>query len=143
MPVPAFREDGYLPEGLHVASEAEVAARFGDSTSRRVYLMGRLHRWLELARAVGARRFFIDGSFVTGKVEPGDVDAVVWLPDNFREQVRAGKPEAVELQAMVRAREPKELFAAYSVEMWDGWLEFFSGTREPDARRKGVVEAVL
>ena len=44
---------------------------------------------------------------------------------------------------MVRTREPKELFAAYSSETWDGWVEFFSGTREPDARRKGVVEVTL
>ena len=143
MPIPAFRVDDYLPEGLHEASEDEVAARFGVSTSRRVYLMGRLRRWLDLARAVGARRFFIDGSFVTEKAEPGDVDAVVWLSDSFREQVRAGRSEAVELQTMVRAPEPKELFAAYSSEMWDGWVEFFSGTREPDARRKGVVEVAL
>jgi hypothetical protein len=143
MPVPAFREDGYLPEGLHRASEGEVIAHFGVSTPRRVYLVGRLRRWLELAREVGARRFFIDGSFVTEKAEPGDVDAVVWLPDSFREQVSAGRPEAIELQAMVSAREPRELFAAYSVEMWDGWLEFFSRTREPDARRKGVVEIAL
>jgi hypothetical protein len=143
MPVPAFREDGYLPEGLHEASEEEVAARFGASTSHRAFLMERLRRWLELARVVGARRFFIDGSFVTGKAAPGDVDAVVWLPDSFREQVSTGRPEAVELQTMITAREPKELFAAYSVEMWDGWLEFFSGTRELDARRKGVVEVAL
>jgi hypothetical protein len=143
MPISAVREDGYLPEGLHEANEDEVVVRFGVSTSHRAFLMERLRHWLELARAVGARRFFIDGSFVTGKAEPGDVDAVVWLPDGVREQVRAGTPEAVALQSMITAREPKELFAAYSVEMWDGWLEFFSGTREPDARRKGVVEVTL
>jgi hypothetical protein len=143
MPIPAFREDGYLPEGLHEASEEEVVARFGLSTPRRVYLRARLRRWLELARAVGARRFFIDGSFVTEKAEPGDVDAVVWLPDSFRGQVSAGRSEAVELQRMVITREPEELFAAHSSEMWDGWVEFFSGTREPDARRKGVVEVAL
>jgi hypothetical protein len=143
MPIPAFREDGYLPEGLHQASEDEVLARFGHSTPRRVYLMGRLRRWLELARAVGAQRLFIDGSFVTEKVEPGDVDAVVWLPDSFREQVSAARSEAIELQTMVSTREPKELFSTYSSEMWEGWVEFFSQTREPDARRKGVVEVTL
>jgi len=143
MPVPPFREDGYLPEGRHTASEDEVVARFGVGTSHRADLMERLRRWLELARAVGAPRFFIDGSFVTRKAMPGDVDAVVWLPDSFREQVSAGRPEAVELQRMMIAREPKELFAAYSGEMWDGWLEFFGGTREPDSRRKGVVEVTL
>src|SRR6266852_5549466 len=100
MPIPAFRYDGYLPAGLHGASEEEVVARLGRSTSRRGYLLGRLRRWLELARAVGARRFFINGSFVTEKAEPGDVDAVVWLPDSFREQVRAGRSGAIELQTM-------------------------------------------
>jgi hypothetical protein len=64
MPIPAFREDGYLPEGLHEASEDE-------------------------------RDCF-------------------WPS-----------------------------FSAYSPEMWNGWVEFFSQTREADARRKGVVEVAL
>src|SRR5437016_5994677 len=67
MPIPAFRDDGYLPEGLHEASEEEVIARFGEPTPRREYLTGRLRRWLELARSVGARRLVLDGSFVTDK----------------------------------------------------------------------------
>lgn len=143
MPIPAFREDGYLPEGLYGASEEEVIVRFGPFTPRREYLMGRLRHWLELARAVRTRRFFINGSFVTDKAEPGDVDAVVWLPDNFQEQVNVGGPEAIELQTMLRTREPKELFPAHSQEMWEGWVEFFSQTREADGRRKGVVEVRL
>lgn len=143
MPIPAFREDGYLPTGLHEASKEEVIARFGQSTPRREYLMGRLRHWLELARAVGARRFFINGSFVTDKAEPGDVDAVVWLPDDFRAQVEVGNPEAIELQTMLRTREPKELFPAHSQEMWEGWVGFFNQTREADGRRKGVVEVRL
>lgn len=69
MAIPGFREDGYLPEGLHLADEDEVEDRFGQSTPRRVYLMGRVRRWLQLARAVGARRLLIDGSFVTRKPE--------------------------------------------------------------------------
>jgi hypothetical protein len=143
MSIPAFREDGYLPEGLHPAEEVEVAARFGAATPHRTWLMTRLSHWLALARAVGAHRFLIDGSFATGKAEPGDVDAVIWLPERFREQVAAAEANALELHRMIITREPKELFAAYSVEMWEGWLEFFSGTREPDARRKGVVEVRL
>lgn len=110
MPIPAFRDDGYLPEGLHEASEEEVINRFGQSTPRRRYLVERLRRWLELARAVGARRFFINGSFVTDKSEPSDVDAVVWLPDDWRAQLRARKPEAIELWEMLQTRQPTELF---------------------------------
>src|SRR5437588_10732851 len=101
MPIPAFRDDGYLPEGLHLAGEEEVVERFGRATPRREYLLGRLRRWLELSRAVGARRFFIDGSFVTEKAAPGDVDAVVWLPDDFDDQPTAGRPEAREPNTML------------------------------------------
>ena len=33
--IPAFRSDGYLPEGLHPADEAEITFRFGSATPRR------------------------------------------------------------------------------------------------------------
>lgn len=142
MPIPRFRDDGYLLEGLHQASEEEVISRFGQSTPRRQYLVERLRRWLELARAVGARRFFINGSFVTDKAEPGDVDAVVWLPDDWRAQLRARKPEAIELWEMLQTRQPKELFFARSEWEWEGWVEFFSSIRN-STQQKGVVEIWL
>ena len=85
--IPEFRDDGYLPEGVHVASEADVTFRFGTDTSKRRRLALRLRRWIELSRAISAKRLFVDGSFVTSKPEPNDVDAVVWLPDNFIELV--------------------------------------------------------
>jgi hypothetical protein len=143
MPIPAFRDDGSLPEGLHEASEEEVIARFGESTARREYLTARVRRWLELARAVGAHGLVIDGSFVTDKAEPNDVDAAIWLPDDFRLQAEAGKAEAVELQTMVLTLEPRELFGIHSRLRWENWLAFFSHTREFDERLKGIVEVKL
>ena len=41
-PIPPFRPDGYLPEGVHVCSEAEVIFRFGSSSRRRRGLALRL-----------------------------------------------------------------------------------------------------
>ena len=138
--LPDFRDDGYLPEGLHLATEAEVTFRFGTDTSRRQGLALRLRRWVELARAISARRFFVDGSFVTSKQEPNDVDAVVWLPDDFVDRVSNGNLEAMEVETMLLTRRPEEMFAVEDRRDWDDWLDFFSRTREPDGRRKGVVE---
>jgi hypothetical protein len=140
--IPGFRADGYLPEGLHRASEAEVLFRFGTSTRRRRRLALRLRRWIELARSVGALRLLVDGSFVTAKGEPKDIDAVLLLPPDFQEQVEQGKPAALELEEMLLTRRPEELFAAEDDTDWDEWVEFFSRTREADARRKGLVEIV-
>lgn len=141
--IPDFREDGYLPEGLHLATEAEVTFRFGTNTARRQRLALRLLRWIELARAVSARRLFVDGSFVTARPEPNDVDAVIWLPDDFVERVSVGNPESLELESMLLTRHPEEIFAAEDRHDWNDWIEFFTRTRESDGRRKGVVEVEL
>lgn len=85
----------------------------------------------------------IDGSFVTAKAEPNDVDAVVWLPADFERQVQQGSDPALELEHMLLTRHPEEIFAAEDETDWNDWMEFFSRTREEDGRRKGLVEVDL
>ena len=105
--------------------------------------MTRVVEWLGLARSVGARQFLLDGSFVTAKHEPGDVDCVCWLPPDFEEQYLTGRPEAKLLYQVLVTRQPEELFGVFTEERWEGWIAFFSQTREADGRRKGLVEVML
>jgi hypothetical protein len=141
--IPDFRDDGYLPEGLHLATQADITFRFGSSTKHRRRLALRLRRWIELARSVAANRLFVDGSFVTAKPDPNDVDAVIWLAEDFVDRVSRGDIHAVELETMLLTRRPEEIFAAEDPHDWDNWVEFFSRTREADGRRKGLVEVDL
>lgn len=142
-PIPAFRADGYLPEGLYAASEADVTFRFGASGSRRRRLALRLRRWIKLARQIGATRLLVDGSFVTVKEEPNDIDAVILLPSDFERQIAEGLQPALELEQMLLTRRPEEIFGAEDETDWNEWVEFFSRTREADGRRKGLVEIRL
>lgn len=141
--IPQFRADGYLPEGLYQASEAETLFRFGSSTRRRRRLALRLRRWVELARQIGGQRLLVDGSFVTAKDNPNDIDAVILLPRDFQDQIEQGIEAAVELEEMLMTRLPEEIFAAEDEADWNEWVEFFSRTREADGRRKGLVEILL
>lgn len=141
--IPDFRDDGYLPEGVHTATEAEVTFRFGASSPRRRRLVLRLRRWIELSRLTGASRFLVDGSFVTAKEKPNDIDAVVLLADDFEEQIARGVEAALEMEQMLLTRRPEEIFAAEDSDDWNDWVEFFSRTRELDGRRKGLVEIEL
>jgi hypothetical protein len=141
--IPPFRPDGYLPDGLHTAPEADIIFRFGSATARRRQLTLRVRRWVELARQVDARRLLIDGSYVTEKPSPGDVDAVVLLPADFKTRILWGNDSALELEQMLLTRRPEELFAAEDEADWNEWVEFFSRTREFDGRRKGLVEVEL
>lgn len=89
MPIPEFI-NGMLPEGVWDCSLAEIEARFSgfDRTAARRELFANLKAYFEEARGVGLiRAVFVDGSFVTDKPEPGDVDLIV---------VRANDKEAAE-----------------------------------------------
>jgi len=85
----------------------------------------------------------LDGSFVADKSDPNDIDAVVLIADDFEQQVASGLDSAIELETMLLTRNPEEIFAAEDVHDWNDWVEFFSRTREPDGRRKGLVEVEL
>ena len=141
--IPDFRQDGYLPEGMFLASEAEVTFRFGTSNRKRRRLVIRVRRWIQLAREIKAPRLFIDGSFITVKPEPKDVDAVVLLPPDFENQIATNSDAATEFEEMLLTRRPEEIFAAEDETDWNEWVEFFSRTREIDGRRKGLVEIAL
>lgn len=141
--IPNFRPDGYLPEGMFLSSEAEVTFRFGTSNRQRRRLVLRVRRWIELSRQIRAPRLFIDGSFVTAKAEPNDVDAVVLLPSDFENQIAANSDAATEFEEMLLTRRPEEIFAAEDETDWNEWVKFFSRTRESDDRRKGLVEIEL
>jgi hypothetical protein len=141
--IPPFRDDGYLPEGVHRCSEAELTFRFGTQTRRRRRLILRLRRWIELGRTVGALRLLVDGSFVTAKPDPVDVDAVMLVPGDFVQQAQRGGEAALELEEMFLTRQPEELFPAEDEATWQQWCEFFSRTREPDRRCKGLLEIIL
>ncbi len=120
-----------------------LAFRFGTASAQRRRLILRLRRWIELSRLIQAKRFFVDGSFVTDKNEPNDVDAVVWPPEDFEKRILRGDIEALELETMLLTRRPEEIFAAEDRRDWEDWVDFFGRTRESDGRRKGLVEIEL
>jgi hypothetical protein len=80
MPIPAFdQETGYLPAGLHRASLAEIRQVLG-FTVRRMELIAGLEWAAGRLFAAGVRDLRIDGSFVTAKPFPGDIDGF-WVAE--------------------------------------------------------------
>lgn len=96
--IPDYNNDGYLPPGIHPASLEEIAEHFGKESELRQAQMESL-RWLvDLARRAGAQRIVVNGSFVTDKLEPNDVDCVLLIGADFprdataEEELLAGLP---------------------------------------------------
>lgn len=72
--IPEFDIFGNLPAGEHQVTWQELLDRYSYTPWRRHLLDGLLNA-LQLLRAAGCRRAYVDGSFVTAKDEPGDFDA--------------------------------------------------------------------
>ena len=86
MSIPVLTAAGFLPPGSHDATLAEVEAVFGrfQETERRITLFRKLSEYIAELRSLGhAREVLLDGSFVTAKVSPGDIDLIVVYPEHF------------------------------------------------------------
>lgn len=76
MPIPPLDDaTGYLPAGDHQATWTELVERFGGTYGRRQILQG-LRFVLDQLRNRGVTHAWIDGSFVTDKPRPRDVDVL-------------------------------------------------------------------
>jgi hypothetical protein len=76
--IPDFR-DGRLPPGVHVATLEELRDKLGWG-QRRKNLIDGLEMALRLMRNCGIERVYVDGSFVTAKNRPGDIDGCYDVP---------------------------------------------------------------
>jgi hypothetical protein len=81
--IPHCNDDGYLPPGIHRATLEEIDSRFGQESELRRAQMQSLRWLIDLAKRAGARRVVVNGSFVTDKSEPNDVDCVLLIGPDF------------------------------------------------------------
>lgn len=139
---PEFTEHGLLPPGIHETDFGELEEKMGWSR-RRLELLEGLQSALELMAASGVRCVYLDGSFVTDKDRPNDIDGCYDLE---------ASANAEELEAMAPIFPPspanrakaKELygvdfFPAAATELGSGqpFLRFFQKDRQ--GRERGVL----
>ena len=78
MALPAFRDDGWLPEGHHSTNWEEIISVFGGGAdSQRAHVLNNLLVWRDAVKQAGLSGLLVlDGSFISDKVNPGDFDAI-------------------------------------------------------------------
>ncbi|MBS1806823.1 MAG: hypothetical protein JST84_01365 [Acidobacteria bacterium] len=147
-------QDGVLPEGIHDCTIDEVAQSFGQfrGTDHRMRLTETLRQYVEAARKAGvAEAVIIDGSYVTAKEKPGDIDLLLVLkPDfNLQEEIRPLEYN-VQSKRMVRRLYGFDVLIALSgSEAQVKFMEFFSRVKLEDPEqltsqlRKGLLRITL
>jgi len=69
-----FLDNGCLPHGIHNMTWEEFYDQFSFSPKRKILLEG-LEKTIDVLRQCGCMVIYVDGSFVTNKLEPNDYDA--------------------------------------------------------------------
>lgn len=142
--IPRLTEDGRLPAGVHQASLEELRDRFGRQSAARRRLFKGLTRAVENLREAGVKRVYVDGSFVTDKPVPNDVDGC-WEADV---DIDLGKLDGVFLDFGERRRRMKKKYGVdfFPCSFSEGdtrkaFLDFFQVDK--DGRAKGILAIEL
>jgi hypothetical protein len=142
--------DPLLPPGLHDVTEAELdnhfLSAFAESVTRPELIMG-LRAFIAALRRVGVTcEIWIDGSFCTKKVDPNDVDLVVFAAMRDIDQLDPAKQQffsgLIDRLSARRKFGCDVLFAVTedinSRSYWRGWYGF-----DRLERPKGIAKMVV
>ena len=146
--------DGVLPIGLHLCTLEEVVAAFGQfrRSDRRIHLTEQLIRYIYDAQVSGVvAAIIIDGSYVTAKDEPSDIDLIVALRADIDLAAEMRPMEYnIQSKAMVRKLYGFDVLPAVDgSETYYRFLDFFSRVKltDPDQQtrqeRKGLLRIEL
>ena len=138
--VPEFNKYGNLPAGIYESSLTCIEKRFGLNSKKRISLFKDFQNFLELITPfkTNIKRLILNGSFVTSKESPGDIDCIIIIENNFR-----FTPDIVE-----KLCDSKKLYNIHlfmfeekNIESYRDILNFFSKDR--DLKPKGIIEVIL
>lgn len=132
MSLPALRSDGTLPPGEHASTLAEVFAAFPGNNAERRALGTALIRCVAIVRNLNlAQKIGVDGSYITDKEKPSDVDLVLLTPGMYQlAGERRFVAEGIDVNLL-------DIQFAHDAADFQGWLRFFSLSRT--GAPKGVI----
>lgn len=139
--IPPFNSNGKLPPGVHFCLWEEFITQFG-TTQYRLNLIAGLKIAMEQLQTAGCLTIYVDGSFVTNKLIPGDFDAC-WNTSNVdTKKLISIAPILFKFDSKRAAQKAEyggEFFPANGEANGDGtpFLEFFQNDR--DGNRKGII----
>lgn len=148
MPIPKLNRHGFLPEGVHTCTLAEVRKRFGSFTTSdyRIQLCDKLFELIADAKATRlVDEVIINGSFVTNKPKPNDIDLILVLKKGVK--ISADVTSFTDYIALSRKRLAKKyqfdvVVVPKESAAYNDYLNFFQGLRESE-QRKGILRVEL
>lgn len=142
--IPPFDEHGNLPPGIHYVSVEQIEERYGlQNILPRVVITTNLLAFIDFIREFSLQ-IYINGSYVTSKLRPGDADVLLILPADFDFESDKGKKLMnyinnkgmfyLDIFPFPEGKRPDKL-----AEMLDGWTH----SNDVAHRLKGILSMVF
>ena len=142
MMLPKFNESGFLPEGVWDCTIDEFISRFAVFTrsDQRLRLFGKLQQLLsEISKIDFICEIIIDGSYVTDKDEPNDIDIVFSLNEEIAEiELPFWISNTLDANKLSRKYQFDVKIVIFKSATYFEYLDFFQNVRQSKVR-KGVV----
>jgi hypothetical protein len=141
MPIPDLNERGFLPEGVYDCTMDEIKKRFGkfQTTDRRIRLLEKLEQFIGEAKRIGMiSAIVVNGSFISSKPEPNDIDLIVVLKQGHIFQAEL-MPFEYNVLSKKRVRNRYGFDVLYAEEnspVFDNYEYFFQKVRETSEYKK-------
>jgi len=146
--IPAFNDYGCLPEGIYDCTLAEAANRFRvfQTGAQRPQLCDKFTEFMREAKACGlVDAVLVDGSFVTAKVDPNDIDLVLVVSANhdFSATFQPSEYNVLSKRRVNRRFGFDLLVARADSEEYRRYVAFFQQVRLEPGRKKGILRIWL
>lgn len=141
MPIPEMTEFGLLPAGVHDCTSAEAEEIFCHNDCRREIWEGFSRFLARLEELPQPSEILLDGSFVTDKVSPRDVDVVVDIT-NCNDNERSAWFEAFRISHQEIHEDDHVDFYPVVVGEGNDFSAFFQYVRARDALDRGCDPSV-
>ena len=139
--IPHFDEYGLLPIGLHDTSLLGIRSVLG-FTPRRNELIDGLEEFLNIWDDSGFLDYsIIDGSFVTSKPQPGDIDLILVLKEDatfsvgLKDLLRTHSYDVLYTQSRFGCHAFPAANQAHLAE----WIDFFKHEKSTEGRERGLL----
>lgn len=144
MPIPGLDNAGLLPPGVYDCTLDEVRQAFGvfQTTDRRPRLFDKLQALIQQAWATGfVAEIIIDGSFVTSKPDPNDIDLILVLNagHDFTAELRPFEYNVLSTRQARKTYGFDLLVASAATTVYAEYLAFFAQVRGETSRSKGLL----
>jgi hypothetical protein len=146
--IPEFNHNGNLPNGIHLTTIEEIEERFGYNLKRKKLITGLKKLINDFKEKTDCTQLFIDGSFVTNKLLPNDID-VCWASDGELdyETIEIKMPILFDFQNGRRNQQNEyscDIFPAYLIEQGSQklFIDFFQIDKITN-ERKGILQINL